>query len=53
MRPSKKEIFRFKKYAQQVAEIEGKTPFYVIIAHDFPPAIEDFLRSNDIAYNIP
>ena len=50
VRPSKREISRFKKYAQKVAEIEGKNPFFVIVAHDFPPAIEDFLRSNDIPY---
>ena len=50
VRPSKREISRFKKYAQKVAEIEGKNPFFVIVAHDFPPAIEDFLRTNDIPY---
>ena len=50
VRPSIREITRFKKYAQKVAEIEGKNPFYIIVAHDFPPAIEDFLRSNDIPY---
>ena len=50
VRPSKREISRFKKYAQKVAEIEGKNPFYIIVAHDFPPAIEDFLRSNNIPY---
>ncbi len=50
VRPSKKEINRFKKYAKKVADIEGKKPFYIIVAHDFPPAIEEFLRSSDIAY---
>ncbi len=50
VRPSKKEINRFKKYAKKVADIEGKNPFYIIVAHDFPPAIEEFLRSSDIAY---
>ena len=50
VRPSKREISRFKKYAKKVADIEGKKPFYIIVAHDFPPAIEDFLRSNDISY---
>jgi len=50
VRPSKREISRFKKYAQKVAKIEGKNPFFVIVAHDFPPAIEDFLKSNDIPY---
>ena len=50
VRPSKREISRFKKYAKKVADIEGKKPFYIIVAHDFPPAIEDFLRSSDISY---
>ena len=50
VRPSKREISRFKKYAKKVADIEGKKPFYIIVAHDFPPTIEDFLRSSDISY---
>ncbi len=50
VRPSKREITRFKKYAEKVAELEGKKPFYIFVAHDFPPEIEEFLQSNDISY---
>ncbi len=50
VRPSKREINRFKKYAKKVADIEGKNPFYIIVAHDFPPAIEEFLKSSGISY---
>ena len=50
VRPSKREIARFKKYADKVAELEGKKPFYLFVAHDFPPEIEEFLRANNIPY---
>ena len=50
VRPSKREITRFKKYAEKVAELEGKKPFYLFVAHDFPPEIEEFLRANNIPY---
>jgi len=50
VRPSKREIVRFKKYAQKIAETERKRPFYVFVAHDFPPDIEEFLKLNDILY---
>ena len=50
VRPSKREIARFKKYAEKVAELEGKKPFYLFVAHDFPPEIEEFLRANNIPY---
>ena len=50
VRPSKREITRFKKYAEKVAELEGKKLFYLFVAHDFPPEIEEFLRSNNIPY---
>ncbi len=50
VRPSKREITRFKKYAQKIAEKERKNPFYIFVAHDFPPDIEEFLRSHNISY---
>ena len=50
VRPSKREISRFKKYAPKIAEMEGKKPFYLFVAHDFPPEIEEFLNMHNIAY---
>jgi len=50
VRPSKREITRFKRYAQKIADAEKKSPFYIFVAHDFPPDIEEFLKSSEIPY---
>ncbi len=47
-RPSKKEISRFEKLVDTLARAEGLSVFRLFVAHDFPPDIEDFLRSRDI-----
>ena len=47
-RPSKKEIDRFEKLADALARKEGLPVFRLFVAHDFPPDIEEFLRSRDI-----
>ena len=47
-RPSKKEITRFEKLADALAQAEGLPVFRLFVAHDFPPDIESFLRSRDI-----
>ena len=47
-RPSKKEIARFEKLADALARKEGLPVFRLFVAHDFPPDIEDLLRSRDI-----
>ncbi len=47
-RPSKKEIARFEKLADTLAQKEGLPVFRLFVAHDFPPDIEDLLRSRDI-----
>ncbi len=50
VRPSKKEIVRFEKYARQMAAQEGLEAFLLFMAHDFPPQIEQFLQEKGIAY---
>ena len=50
VRPSKREIVRFEKYARRIAQNEGLEPFLVFVAHDFPPKIEEFLCEKQIAY---
>ena len=51
VRPSKKEIERFRKYATKIAHEEGaKEAFVFFLAHDFPPEIEEFLRQKDLPY---
>ena len=50
VRPSKREIGRFEKYARRIAEQEGKEVFLVFVGHDFPPKIEELLEEKGIAY---
>ncbi len=50
VRPSRKEITRFEKYAKKIAEKEGKKPFLLFVAHDFHPKIEEILKEKSIPY---
>ena len=51
VRPSRKEIFRFEKYASKITEKEGfSESFLVLVAHDFLPQIEELLKERNIAY---
>ncbi len=50
VRPSKKEIARFEKYARRIAQHMGKEAFLVVVAHDFTPSIERLLREKGIVY---
>jgi len=51
VRPSRKEIFRFEKYASKIIEKEGfSESFLVLVAHDFLPQIEKLLKERNIAY---
>ena len=50
VRPSKKEIERFERYARLIGEKEGMNVFLLLVAHDYTPAIEEFLKEKDIAY---
>ena len=47
---SKREIQRFEKYAKKIAEKEGLTYFPVLVAYDFHPKMEAFLKEKGIAY---
>ncbi len=50
VRPSKKEIERFHKYAKLIEEKENTNTFLLFVAHDFPPEIEKLLKEKGIAY---
>ncbi|MBW1974646.1 MAG: hypothetical protein JRI45_03625 [Deltaproteobacteria bacterium] len=50
VRPSKKEILRFEKYAEKISTQEGLEIFPLVVAHDFPPPIEEFLKEKNIPY---
>ncbi len=50
VRPSKREIIRFEKYAAKIGEQEKLEVFPLMVAHDFPPSIEEFLKEKAIAY---
>ncbi|SFM48554.1 hypothetical protein [Thermodesulforhabdus norvegica] len=50
VRPSKNEIRRFKKYAEKIGALEEAEVFLLVVAHDFPPAIERFLQDENIPY---
>ena len=48
VRPSRKEVDRFLRLAHRVAEAEGREPFLLFVAYDFPPAMEAYLRERGI-----
>ncbi len=48
VRPSKKEITRFLKTCEGLAEQEGLPLFPVIVAHDFPPEVQRFLEQEGV-----
>ncbi len=50
VRPSKKEIERFEKYALKISKKENKDPFLLFVAYDFPPKIENLLKEKNIPY---
>ncbi len=50
VRPSRNEIRRFEKYAEKIGSDQGVEIFPIVVAHDFPPAIEEFLREEKIPY---
>ncbi len=50
VRPSRKEIDRFIKIAEEIKRKEKKDTFLLFIAHDFPPTIEEYLKHKGIRY---
>ena len=50
VRPSKREVRRFLSRVRQVEEKEGKKVIALIVAHDFLPEMEEYLRSLGIKY---
>ena len=50
VRPSRKEVGRFEKYARRIAKQEGTEAFLLFVAHDFPPKIEQLLQEKGIMY---
>jgi len=50
VRASRSEIRRFIKHMKTLEEIEGKQVVPVIVAHDFTPEMEEFLRKEGIKY---
>ena len=51
VRPSKKEIRKFKKRAEKIKMIEkAEEALLLFVAHDFPPQVEEFLKTEGIRY---
>jgi len=50
VRPSKKEVDRFIKIAEEIKRKEKTETYLLFIAHDYPPAIEGYLRQKRIKY---
>jgi hypothetical protein len=50
VRPSKKEIERFLRIAEEIKRKEKKEAYLLFVAHDFPPAIEELLQKKGIKY---
>ena len=50
VRPSKKEIDRFLKIAEEIKRSEGKDAFFVFVAHDYHPSVEKYLQEKGIKY---
>jgi len=50
VRPSKKEIERFLRIAEEIKRKEKKEAYLLFVAHDFPPAIEELLKKKGIRY---
>ncbi len=48
VRPSKKEINRFVRFADSLSRQEGISVFKVFVAYDFPPEIEEYLKERNI-----
>jgi len=50
VRPSKKEIDRFIKIAEEIKKKEKTETYLLFVAHDYPPAIEEYLKEKKIKY---
>jgi DNA repair exonuclease SbcCD ATPase subunit len=50
VRPSKKEIDRFIKIAEEIKKKERTETYLLFVAHDYPPAIEGYLKEKKIKY---
>lgn len=50
VRPSRKEIDRFIKITEEIKRKEKKEAYLIFVAHDYPPAIEEYLRHKGIRY---
>jgi predicted nuclease with TOPRIM domain len=48
VRPSRREVDRFVRLARQVAAVERMPPVLVFVAYDFPPAVEAYIKEQDI-----
>jgi len=50
VRPSKKEILKFIKTAEDIKKAEKAETFLIFVAHDYPPIIEEYLKEKSIKY---
>ncbi len=50
VRPSKREVSRFLSRVKQVEEMEGLKAVVLVIAHDFRPEMEEYLRELGVKY---
>jgi len=48
VRPSRREVDRFVRLARQVAAVERMPSVLVFVAYDFPPAVEAYIKEQDI-----
>jgi uncharacterized coiled-coil protein SlyX len=50
VRPSKSEIRRFLKIAEEIGKREKKETYLLFVAHDYHPSIETYLKESGIKY---
>jgi len=50
VRPSKSEIRRFLKIAEEIGKREKKETYLLFVAHDYHPSIETYLKGSGIKY---
>jgi archaellum component FlaC len=50
VRPSKSEIRRFLKIAEEIRKSEKKETYLLFVAHDYHPSIETYLKESGIKY---
>ena len=50
VRPSKKGIRRFLSHVKRLSEARGQEVVPIVVAHDFPPEMEEHLKGLGIKY---